>query len=174
MSQVNLEQIKKLLKEFISQHHESIEIILLGGIALHYYGMKNRSTMDVDAEVKGDVQALIEFFKDKRIPADIGEDVSRWSLSSMPLGYRERALEFYRDSLLVIKVLHPLDFVIAKLRRFTEEDIEDALLVVKKYGILPDEIEQAKLQVLKQSPKDSLLFIFDKNTRFFIQKIQKI
>ena len=170
-SQVDLKNVLALLKEFKQKKGRKVELILLGGLALHHYGMKGRATIDVDAEVKGDLQALMSFFQSKGIPSDLGEDISRWSLVSLPEGYRKRSLTIYKDHALCVKVLHPVDLVISKLRRFTDEDIEDALFVAKKFNVSAKQLESAKNKVLARSPKDTILFRFKKNVDFFIVKL---
>ncbi len=174
MLHLELKKIIDLLKEFTIQSGNAIEIILFGGLSLHYYGLKERRTIDVDGEVKGDVEGLFNFLKSKKIPSDIGEDISHWSVISMPPGYRERAIEIYTDDLLTVKVLHPLDFIIAKLRRSTDEDIEDALFVAKRYNIRAKDIKEAADMAIENSPKDTAIFIFRKNIELFIKKINTL
>ena len=170
MSQVELKRVIELLKEFTRADKNRLQVILLGGLALQYYGMKNRATVDIDAEVRGDIEGVFNFLRSNNIPADIGENVSGWSVVGMPPGYRERVVGVYRDELLQVNVLHPLDFVIAKLRRFTEEDIEDALFVVKKYNIRGEEIETLAETAIQNSPKDTALFVFRRNIDVFVSK----
>lgn len=59
----------------------------------------------------------------------------------MPPEYRERATELVNRPNLRIRVLSPPDFVIAKLRRGTELDIEDGLLVANRFGLSADAIQ---------------------------------
>lgn len=74
MSQLNLQNIIEIFKEYSTLKRASLDILLVGGLALHHYGMKDRATMDVDAEVRGDIEGLIDYLKSKHIPADMGED----------------------------------------------------------------------------------------------------
>lgn len=173
MLPVNLERVIELLKEFALSRRSNLQVILLGGLALQYYGMKDRVTVDIDAEIKGDIEGVFNFLKSKNIPADIGENISGWSVVAMPPYYEERAIEVYRDDFLKVNVLHPLDFIIAKLRRFTEEDIEDAIFVVRKYNITVGEIEKLAEEAIKNSPRDTALFIFRKNLEIFISKLKE-
>lgn len=46
MSQLNLETILGILKEFTSKKKALLEVILVGGLSLHYYGMKEKATVD--------------------------------------------------------------------------------------------------------------------------------
>lgn len=170
---IKLQTVIQLLKEFTHQEKKQLEIILLGGLALDYYGMKDRTTVDIDGEVKGDLLKLLAFLKLRGIPADLGEDISRWSTISMPEGYRQRATELYKDSLLVVKVLNPLDLIIAKLRRFTDEDIEDAFFIAKKFEVTSEAIEQAKENAILHSPQDSMLLNFNKNVEFLLRKLRE-
>ena len=171
MSQIDLERIIELLKEFTTASKSTLEITVLGGLALQYYGKRERITIDIDGEIKGDLEGVFNFLKSNNIPADIGENVSGWSVVAMPPGYRERVIAIYRDEFLTVNVLHPLDFVIAKLRRFTEEDIEDALFVAKKYNLSAGEIERLAEEAIGNSPKDTMLFMFRKNVSTFISRV---
>lgn len=92
MHQLSLENIIGILKEFVREKGAALYIILVGGLALQHYGMKDRSTIDIDAEVKGGIEDLFNFLKLKGIPSDLGEDLSGWSVVAMPSGYRERAI----------------------------------------------------------------------------------
>lgn len=171
MLHLDLEGIIDLLKEFTRAKKKALEIILIGGLALHYYGLKERKTIDIDAEVSGDVEGLFKFLKTKKIPSDMGENISGWSVISMPPLYRERALTIYNDKLLTVKVLHPLDFIVAKLRRFTDEDLEDALFVAKKYDLKQENIKKSANSAIENSPEDTTLFIFRKNVELFLKKM---
>lgn len=172
MSQVDLTGIIGLLKEFTKEKKTRLEITLLGGLALQYYGMRDRATIDIDAEVKGDLEGLFNFLKIKHIPADLGEDISGWSVITMPPGYRDRAVTIFSDTLLEVKVLSPLDFIIAKLRRFTEEDIQDALFVAEKYKIDDKKIERFADETIRHSIKDTALFLFRENLQLFLKKMR--
>jgi len=57
--QLDLEKIISLLREFTRDQKSKLEIILVGGLALAYYGLENRVTVDIDAEIKGDLNGLI-------------------------------------------------------------------------------------------------------------------
>ncbi len=58
MSQVDLNKLIALLKEYTSAARSPLRITLLGGLALQWYGMEDRATIDLDAEVKGDIEGL--------------------------------------------------------------------------------------------------------------------
>ena len=165
---VHLKNIIKNLQEFTRKGHEHLEIIILGGIAMEYYGEKNRKTIDLDAEVKGNIEKLLLFLKKKKIPADIGEDIARWGIVSLPPNYRGKAVSIYKDDALIIKVLHPLHFVIAKLRRATETDEQDALFVARKYKLQKKELKLAAQLAIQNSPKDTALFVFERAVEHFL------
>lgn len=173
MFPLTLERVIETLKEFTKANNADIEIILIGGLALHHYGLKDRATIDIDAEVKGNIEALFNFLKHKEIPSDMGEDIAGWSVVTMPPGYRERTIRIYKDEHLTVKVLHPLDFVVAKLRRATEEDLEDAAFMVKQFGLKFDEIRETAEEAIRNSPKDTALFIFKKNVALFLNRVFK-
>ncbi len=174
MFQLDLKKIIELLKEFTTERKDALEIILIGGLALHHYGMENKKTVDIEAEVKGDIEGLFSFLKARKIPSDIGEDISDWSVINLPPLYRERTNIIYKDNLLKIKVLHPLDFIITKLRRFTEEDLEDALFVARKFNLKKEDVNETANKAIENSPVDTALFIFRKNVELFIKKMNRV
>ena len=172
MSVLSLRKVIELLEEYTQKNKSRLEIILIGGLALHFYGLHGRSTIDLDAEVRGEVEPLMKFLKKNKIPADIGESIERWSTINLLPGYRRRALPFYKQKFLVIKVLAPLDFVITKLRRFTEDDLHDALFVADKYRLSSSVMKKAGAKIIKSSPKDTALFAFKKNLDYFLRRLK--
>ncbi|HEX9757929.1 MAG TPA: DUF6036 family nucleotidyltransferase [Nitrospiria bacterium] len=173
MSQINADHILTLLKTFTQEKKSPLEIILIGGLALHFYGKKERVTVDVDAEVKGDLEGLFHFLKGHQIPADLSENISGWSVVGMPPDYQERTLVVYEDALLKVKILSPVDFIVAKLRRFSEEDINDGIFVAKKYNIKPEQVKESANIAIKHSVKDTALFPFRKNVQRFNQMLSE-
>lgn len=168
MSQIKLEDIIEILKEF--SYNSPLDVILIGGLSMQYYGLKERITLDLDGEVKGDVDGLFNFLKKKGIPSDFGENISNWSIISLPPGYRDRTIKIYSDDKLNVRVLDPVDFIIAKIRRFTEIDLDDALFVAKKYDVKPDAVRQAADSAIRNSPRDTSLFTFKRYVEVFINK----
>ena len=172
MSPLELDPSIALLRAFVKETEGSLEVILIGGLAVQHYGLKKRATVDIDAEVKGDIEGLQNYLRAKRIPADLGENISGWSVVAMPPGYRDRIIPIHQEERLKVSVLDPVDFIIAKLRRFTEEDISDALFVAGKYHIDPARIKHAAEEAVRHSPKDTALFLFRGNVDLFLEKLQ--
>ncbi len=170
MSQLDPRSVIEALKTYAAQKKTPLRVILVDGPALHYYGMENRSTIDMDAEIEGDMEGVFGFLKSRNIPSDLSENISGWSVVAMPEGYRDRVTQVFRSEYLEVNVLSPSDFVISKLRRFSEEDIEDALFVVNKYGLKKEEIAHSAKSAIEGSVKDTTLFLFQKNVDLFIKK----
>ncbi len=174
MENLDIETIKEILREFVRDTGKKLELILIGGLALQIYGLKDRATVDIDAEVeKGDVFELYNFLKKKRIPADLSENISGWSVVAMPEGYRERAKIVIQDKNLILKILDPYDFVIAKLRRGTQEDLEDALFVAKKFNLNPEKILEHGKLAIRSSIKDTALFNFKNRLKLFVEELKE-
>jgi len=169
---LDIDKTLNILREFARKRRKKVELILVGGLALGYYGLKGRHTLDIDAEVAKVAEPLINFLKLKRLPADIGENFGRWSTIDMPTGYRRRAKVVLKDKYLVIKVLHPVDFIIAKLRRASEEDFQDASFVARKNNISTSQIRKSAESAVKRSPKDTSLFIFKKTVEIFLKQMR--
>lgn len=173
LSPLNLDVIKTLLSEYVTQHHQVVELILIGGLALQAYGVHDRVTVDVHGELVGALEPLLEFLRSRQVPADLGENISGWSVVAMPPGYRDRTSVWHEDGGLRIRLLHPVDFVIAKLRRGTEQDLDDAQEVVLRFHLSPVDIQVASDSAMQASPKDTALFTFRKTVDLFCQRLSK-
>ncbi len=173
MSPIKLDAVKGLLNEYVRQTHRSLDLILIGGLALQAYGVHERVTVDVDGELAGDLEPLLEFLRGRQVPADLGENISGWSVVAMPPGYRDRTSVWHEDGGLRIRLLHPVDFVIAKLRRGTEQDLDDAQEVVIRFHIPPTDIQVAADSAIQASPKDTALFTFQKIVQVFGRRISE-
>jgi hypothetical protein len=140
-------------------------------LALHAYGVPHRATRDVDAELQGPLAPLMEYFMTHNIPADLTQNFSGWSVVAMPPGYRDRTIDFIKKPKLRVRVLSPVDFVIAKLRRGIDVDLDDALLVAHHYHISADSIQTSARAALAASPQDTALFLFQKTIDLFCQSL---
>lgn len=167
MSTLTADQVITLLTDYTRQTGVPVDVLLVGALALQAYGYQNRLTRDVDAEVVGSVEALAEFFSQHHIPADLTENFSGWSIVAMPPGYRERATDLVHHSHLRVRLLAPLDFIIAKLRRGTDLDLDDAGFVAKRFGITDEQVRGGGEAALAASPQDTALFLFRKTVELF-------
>lgn len=104
-----------------------------------------------------ELEPLLEFLRSRQLPADLGEDISGWSVVGMPPGYRDRTSVWHEEGKLRVRLLHPVDFVIAKLRRGTEQDLEDAQEAVLRFHPSSAEIQVAADSAIQASPKDTAL-----------------
>jgi hypothetical protein len=89
----------------LRQTGATVDVLLVGALALQAYGYQDRLTRDVDAEVVGSVEALAGFFSRHQLPADLTENFSGWSIVAMPPGYRERATDLVHQSHLRVRLL---------------------------------------------------------------------
>ena len=171
MSALTAEQVIELLKSYTRETGASVEIILVGALALQAYGYQDRLTRDLDAEVVGSIDNLTQFLSQHSIPADLTTNFSGWSIVAMPPGYRDRATDLVREGNLHVRLLAPIDFVIAKLRRGTDLDMDDAAFVAKRYHLTADQIRTAAAAALAASPKDTALFLFQKTVDLFCKDL---
>lgn len=102
-----------LLTDYVEMTGSRIDLLLIGGLALQAYGNRDRATQDIDGELVGELAPLIDFLSKHQIPADLGADISGWSVVAMPPGYRDRATILVDRPNLRIRLLAPTDFVIA-------------------------------------------------------------
>lgn len=171
MSRLTTERLSTLLEEYVRQTGVSVDLLLVDGLALQAYGYADRATQDVDGEVTGDLESLVEFLRQHNILADLGENMSGWSIIAMPPGYRDRASVMYEQPGLRMRLLHPTDFVIAKLRRGTELDLEDAEYVVRRFDLTPEAVQATAAAALTASPKDTALFLFRKTVEILCARL---
>jgi hypothetical protein len=171
LSALTAEQVIELLTNYTRETGASVDILLVGALALQAYGYQNRLTRDLDAEVVGSIEPLTDFLRQHSIPADLTTNFSGWSVVSMPPGYRDRATNLIHQSNLRVRLLAPVDFVISKLRRGTDLDLDDAGFVAKRYQLTPDEIRSAAAAAVAASPKDTALFLFNKTVDLFCKSV---
>ncbi len=169
---ITADRLASLLADYVREGASPVDVLLVGGLAVQAYGDARRATNDVDAEVAGDLEGLAGFLRAHQIPADLGEDLSRWSVVAMPPGYRERATVWVERPGFRIRVLHPTDFVIAKLRRGTAEDLEDAASVAARFGVTATAVGAAAEAAVGASPKDTALFLFRKTVEQFCARLR--
>lgn len=171
MSAITTERLTSLLSEYVRQAGATVDLLLVGGLALQAYGYTDRTTQDVDGELVGSLEPLVEFLRSRHVPADLGENMSGWSVIAMPPGYRERTSILHEQPGLRLRLLHPTDFIIAKLRRGTELDLQDAEYVARRFKVTPGEVRQAAQSAIAASPKDTALFLFRKTVELFSNRI---
>ena len=124
----------------------------------------------MDAELGQDVEQVSAFLKQHGVPSNLSENISGWSIVSLPPGYRDRANVLYARENLRVVVLEPADFIISKLRRGTEQDFTDSEFVARRYGVTAQAIQMAAVAA---SPKDTALFVFRKAVALFRQRLGK-
>jgi len=168
---INTDQLSALLREYVRNTGASVDLLLVRGLALQAYGLAERATQDIDGELIGDPEPLAQYLRGHQIPADLGENMSGWSVVAMPPGYRDRASVFLEEPGLRIRLLSPTDFIIAKLRRGTELDLEDALYVARRFGVTTAAVQNAAEAAIGASPKDTALFAFRKIVQLFCGRL---
>ena len=171
MSTLTTDHVIALLTDYTRQTGATVDVLLVGALALQAYGYQDRLTRDVDAEVVGSVEALAGFFKRHQLPADLTENFSRWSIVAMPPGYRERATDLLQQAQLRVRLLAPVDFIISKLRRGTDLDLDDASFVATRFGVTTDHVRQSAEAALAASSHDTALFLFRKTVDLFCQTL---
>jgi hypothetical protein len=160
------------IENFARSKKESIELLLVGGLAMSFYGIP-RYTIDIDAEIKCSDETyfeLIEYLKKENISFNISDNISSWGIIPLPANYRRRAKTVYKSDYLILKILDPVDFVFSKLLRGTEEDFNDVTEVIRKYKITKDSLIKHKRLI--QFPKDPETLFFQKKFQHLIELIE--
>lgn len=150
---------------------KKLKVIVCGGLAVIAYGMTDRQTYDIDAEVDANFRIIEKLKKNLKFPAEISTDISRWSMVDIPPGYQDRAVRSDIIETKNIKVffLSPIDLIISKLRVFRDKDIEDAVFLVRKFKIKKGDIIRASRQAIEASPPSTELLRFKKTLQHFIK-----
>lgn len=170
MSALTLDHLIRQLQEYVRDTQSQLDLLLIGRLALYAYGAEDPQTENLDAKIVGDFDRLVAFLKQRQILTNLSENISGGSVVAMPPGYRERATVFFDQSGLRIRLLAPVDFLIAKLRRGTELDLEDALFVARKFGVSSGAVRAASENAVAASPKDTALFAFRQIVELFCQR----
>jgi len=136
-----------------------VDILVVGGIAMALYGLP-RYTNDLDAEVvSGEhLEALQKFLEKNGILANLSENISGWGIVPLPGDYRAKSKTLYSDGKITIRTLDPVDFVISKLRRGTDEDLEDIEHVVKRFKLSPADVERRCMEIEWRKDQETLFF----------------
>lgn len=171
MPTLTTDHLIDLLTQYVADKAASVDLLLVGALALHAYGFSDRATRDVDAELDGPLKPLADFLRQQHIPADLTQNFSGWSVVAMPPGYRDRAMTLVDRPQLRVRVLSPADFVLAKLRRGTDLDVDDALLVARRYGLTPDDVRRSAEAAVTASPQDTALFLFQQTVDMFCRHL---
>jgi hypothetical protein len=168
---ITSDRLIQLLEQFVRESNQPVDILLIGALALQAYGYHDRYTQDVDAEVSGHLDQLANFFSAQHIPADLTEDIGGWSVVAMPPGYKDRTSDLVRRDDLRIRLLSPVDFIIAKLRRGTDLDHEDAMFVAKRFGVSAMTVRDTAAAAVAASRQDTALFLFNKTVDLFCRNL---
>lgn len=171
MSALTLDHALTLLADYVRQARRPLDVLLIGRLALYAYGSHEAHTDDVDAELAHDVEEVGAFLKHHGVPSNLSENISGWSIVSLPPGYRERARLLHHKEQLRVSLLDPADFVISKLRRGTEQDLADAEFVARRHAVTVTAIRAAADSAIVASPKDTALFVFRKTVELFLQRL---
>ena len=164
------EAIDELVRAIEKTTTRSVEVILLGGLALTLYGMR-RKTRDLDAEIPAlTPRHLSRLLKQLDLPADLSRDVSHWGMIDLPPGYRRRAKTHSKKGRVTVRVLSPLDLVMSKLRVMRESDIRDALYLIRKFKITRLQLRRAMNRMIKVSIPSTDLFFFKTFMDGFLEK----
>lgn len=169
---LTIDWLTNILQTFVEETGESVDLLLVGGLALQAYGFQDRATQDVDGELSGTLEPLVDFLVQHQVPADLGENISGWSVIAMPPGYRERASVLLEQPRIRLRLLEPHDFIIAKLRRGTDLDLDDASNVAHRFGITAQAVKETAESAIAASPKDTTLFLFRKIVDVFCQRLE--
>lgn len=173
LSPITADRLTALLVEYVRKTGTTVDLLLVGGLALQAYGYTDRSTRDVDGELVGDLDSLVQFLREHQVPADLGENMSGWSVIAMPPGYQGRATVHFERPGVRLRLLHPTDFVIAKLRRGTDLDLEDAEYVARRFHISAKAVRDAAEAAIVASPQDTAVFLFRKTVDLFCGRMAR-
>lgn len=172
MPTLTLDGLQALLREYVDETGLAVDLVLIGGMAMLAYGHPSRATLDVDGELREGVRSLTAFLSRHSIPANLGQSLSGWSVVAMPPGYRDRATVMIDEPGVRISLLAPVDFIVAKLRRGTDEDLADAVWIAERFHITAPQVRAAAEAALAASLEDTALFLFERTVDRFCQVLE--
>ena len=164
---LTLDHLRATLRKYAASTGHSVDLLLIGGLAMLAYGHSSRATIDVDGELRDHVRSLADFLSHHHIPSNLGQSISGWSVVAMPPGYRGRATILTDDPGVRISLLAPVDFIIAKLRRGTDEDLTDAAWIAARFHLSANQVRTAADAALAASLEDTALFLFQRTVDRF-------
>lgn len=173
MPTLTLDRLMTLLRQHAAQSGHPVHLLLIGGMAMLAYGHPSRATTDVDGELSKGVRSLKEFLSGHGVPANLGQSLSGWSVVAMPPGYQDRATVLINEPGLRVTLLSPVDFIISKLRRGTDEDLEDAAWIALRYHINAQQVRDAADAALAASLEDTALFLFERTVDRFCADLNR-
>lgn len=168
---LTLDRLRALLREYVDETGHAVDLVLIGGMAMLAYGHPSRATIDIDGELRDGVRSLKAFLSRHNIPANLGQSLSGWSVVAMPPGYRDRATVMIDESKVRVSLLDPVDFIVAKLRRGTDEDLADAAWIAERFGVSAQQVRAAAAAALAASLEDTALFLFERTVDRFCQDL---
>jgi hypothetical protein len=170
---LTLDRLHALLREYVDQTGHAVDLVLIGGMAMLAYGHPSRATIDVDGELRTNVRSLKTFLSRHNIPANLGQSLSGWSVVAMPPGYRDRATVMIDEAGVRISLLTPVDFIISKLRRGTDEDLTDGAWIAERFQVSAQHVRAAANAALAASLEDTALFLFERTVDRFCQTLEQ-
>lgn len=170
---LTLDHLHALLREYVEQTGHAVDLVLIGGMAMLAYGHPSRATLDVDGELRTGVRPLKTFLSRHNIPANLGQSLSGWSVVAMPPGYRDRATALIDEPGLRLALLAPVDFIVSKLRRGTEEDLADAAWVAQRFHVTASQVRASASAALAASLEDTALFLFERTLDRFCLALEQ-
>lgn len=173
MPPLTLDQLSTVLDAYVHQSGKTVDLLLVGALALQAYEVSDRATHDIDGELVGELEPLVHYLGEQGIPADLGETMSGWPVMAMPPGYRSRGCVVTDQPGLTIRLLAPIHFIVAKLRRGTDLDLDDATLVARRFNVSPDEGRATVEGAIAASPKDTAPFFFRETVDVFLAGLDK-
>ncbi len=75
LSTLTLDRLRTLLREYVDGTGHSVDLVLIGGMAMLAYGHPSRATIDVDGELRTGVRSLKAFLSRHNIPANLGQSL---------------------------------------------------------------------------------------------------
>lgn len=168
---LTLDRLQVLLREYVDETGHRIDLVLIDGMAMLAYGHLSRATIDVDGELREGVRSLKAFLSRHNIPANLGQSLSGWSVVAMPPGYRDRATIMIDEPGIRLSLLAPVDFIVSKLRRGTDEDLTDATWIAERFHVTASQVRAAAEAALAASLEDTALFLFERTVDRFCQAL---
>ena len=175
---INREYLLRFINEIAdylsNRGFAGITIRFVGGSAVGIFTDRASYDIDFDYECPEEqsvelAEAISAFLTERNISADFSEDATRWWVVSVRKN-RYEPVPVAQVKGITFQAANPLEVLVKKIHRFYDKDIEDALLLIKRFNIgFKDFLKTIHDAVIDSQPSHAL-YLFKKNAEVFIRE----
>ena len=123
------------LDQYFSKQDESVEALVIGGVAIVLQNFQSRSTNDLDLAPVSGADRLLKACEKLNIPAQFVSLTSTVDFNAV------EKIVLYEGKSLTLYSVSPTDLIRLKLERFRKHDPEDIYAIIKKKQMVFENFE---------------------------------